>query len=116
MHKGCLYGGRIVNVASATVDNPVNLTLAGSTWTVIGISYLNSLIMDAGSVIKGSFLFTFSMMQTKFLRLFLLLPTELFFFVFEKTFIFIICPKGKIFMQNLDANTTIKVLCRQQCH
>lgn len=53
MEGAYLYGGRIVNVASATVNNPVNLTLAGSTWTVTGTSYLNSLTMDAGSSING---------------------------------------------------------------
>lgn len=48
-----LYGGRIVNVASETVDNAVNLTLTGSTWTVTGTSYLNTLTIDSESKIDG---------------------------------------------------------------
>jgi len=53
MERAYLYGGRIVNVVSETVDNPVNLTLAGTTWTVTDTSYLNSLTIDNESTING---------------------------------------------------------------
>jgi len=54
MEKAYLYGGRILNIVSETVDNPVNLELTGTTWTVTGTSYLNSLTIDSESTINGT--------------------------------------------------------------
>ena len=45
-----LYGGRLSHVAAATVNNPVELTLAnGSVWTVAGTSFLSKLTIDGNS-------------------------------------------------------------------
>jgi hypothetical protein len=52
---GYRYIGAQVNVASATVCNPVNLTIdANSSWTVEGTNYVNQLSVASESAIKGS--------------------------------------------------------------
>ena len=45
--------GRLMNFAAPTVNNPVNLNLAGSTWTCTGLSYVASLTLDATSSVVG---------------------------------------------------------------
>ena len=45
--------GRILNFAAPTVNNPVTLSLANSTWTCTGLSYLASLTVDSTSAVYG---------------------------------------------------------------
>lgn len=45
--------GRVMNFAAPTVNNPVNLVLNGSKWTVTGLSYVTSLTLDDTSEIDG---------------------------------------------------------------
>lgn len=54
MARAYLYGGRIVNTASETVDNAVNLTLKSSAWTVTGTSYISGLVVDGESFVNGT--------------------------------------------------------------
>ncbi|MGM9614617.1 MAG: hypothetical protein ACI3W7_03675 [Oscillospiraceae bacterium] len=45
--------GRLVSFAAPTVNNPVTLTLTGSTWNCTGLSYLASLTVDDASTVNG---------------------------------------------------------------
>ena len=45
--------GRLVSFAAPTVNNPVTLTMTGSTWNCTGLSYLASLTVDDASTVNG---------------------------------------------------------------
>lgn len=45
--------GRLMHFAAPTVNNPVSMTMTGSTWNCTGLSYLASLTVDDASTVNG---------------------------------------------------------------